>query len=103
MDDELANVIERAVALCSGDQIQPEDLPPLNPVPSTPSSLLPPQITPGQFHPQVKGSKQAVIKAASRQTGSDQTKAAERLGLRRTYLVRLLRALGIREQERSPP
>jgi DNA-binding protein Fis len=37
--------------------------------------------------------------AAMRQAGGNQTKAADLLGLQRTYLVKLLRALKIREQD----
>ena len=95
---ELANVIERAVVLCAGDRIGPDDL-------ALPGTGLPttPPITPhagnGDFHSQVKAHKQAVIRSALRQTGGNQTQAAEILGLQRTHLVKLLRALEIRELE----
>ncbi|HSB72506.1 MAG TPA: sigma-54 dependent transcriptional regulator [Candidatus Methylomirabilis sp.] len=95
---ELANVIERAVVLCNGIQIEPEDLALLSPGGgASPFSLTSP-MTSGQFHAQVKQFKQATIKAALHQTGGNQTKAAELLGLRRTHLVRMLRVLSIREQ-----
>ncbi len=45
--------------------------------------------------------KQAIVKAALRQAGGNQTRAAELLGLQRTYLVKLLRVFKIREQETS--
>jgi len=95
---ELANVIERAVVLCAGDRIGPDDLA----LPGTgPPTTLPiaPHTGNGDFHFQVKAHKQAVIRAALRQTGGNQTKAAEILGLQRTHLVKLLRALEIRELE----
>jgi DNA-binding NtrC family response regulator len=93
---ELANVIERAVVLCAGDSIHPEDLAlpgaaaPLPPGPSLPSAKL------GEFHAQVMDYKQGIIREALRQAGGNQTKAAELLGLQRTYLVKLLRSLKIR-------
>ena len=92
---ELANVIERAVVLCSGDHVQPEDLAlpgaPLTQAPGT----LPPSGS-GEFHSQVRESKRLIIRAALDRAGGNQTRAAELLGLQRTYLVKLLRELDIR-------
>ena len=96
---ELANVIERAVVLCAGDQILPEDLALPGAAPVLPSAVSSPSVKIGEYHGQVKDYKQAIIKATLRQAGGNQTKAAELLGLQRTYLVKLLRALKIREQE----
>jgi DNA-binding NtrC family response regulator len=96
---ELANVIERAVVLGAGDQIVPEDLALTGAVPASPSTFSAPSVKTGEYHEQVKEYKQAIIKAALRQADGNQTKAAELLGLQRTYLVKLLRALNIREQE----
>jgi DNA-binding NtrC family response regulator len=93
---ELANVIERAVVLCAGESVQPEDLALRGSVSSSPPDPDLSSVVPGDFHVQVKEYKQAVIKAALRQAGGNQTKAAELLGLQRTYLVKLLRALKIR-------
>jgi len=92
---ELANVIERAVVLCAGDHIQPEDL-------ALPSPVNSPKVSPstsagnGDFHSQVRESKRLIIRAALDRVGGNQTKAAELLGLQRTYLVKLLRELDIR-------
>jgi Nif-specific regulatory protein len=47
----------------------------------------------------VRASKQAIIRAALDRTGGNQTKAAELLGLQRTYLVKLLRELEIRNMD----
>jgi len=95
---ELANVIERAVVLCAGDRIGPDDLAlPGTGLPTTSPSA--PHAGNGDFYSQVKAHKQAVIRAALRQAGGNQTKAAENLGLQRTHLVKLLRALEIRELE----
>ncbi len=93
---ELANAIERSVVLCSGDRIEPSDLA-LSGVTFATSPWIAAQPGAADFHAQVKAHKQALIKSALRQTGGNQTKAAELLGLQRTYLVKLLRALGIRE------
>ena len=96
---ELANVLERAVVLCAGEQIGVEDLA-LPGAPPVFSSALPDaSVGVGEYHPQVDGYKKALIRAALRQAGGNQTKAAELLGLQRTYLVKLLRAFKIRGQE----
>jgi DNA-binding NtrC family response regulator len=95
---ELANVVERAVVLCSGDQIRPDDLAlPTRAASSAPSILS--GACDGDFHAQVKAAKQAIIRTTLDRVGGNQTKAAEVLGLQRTHLVKLLRALEIREVE----
>jgi len=92
---ELANVVERAIVLCAGDRIQPEDLALPGAATSSPPGPLSP-VTIVEFHSQIKEYKQAIIREALRQAGGNQTKAADLLGLQRTYLVKLLRALKIR-------
>ena len=88
---ELENVIERAMVLSTGDQIGPED--------------LPPQITAGprretfrgkEFHEAVKEFKRWAIQDALKRSQGNQTKAAEILGLQRTYLAKLVRLLEIK-------
>ncbi len=96
---ELANVIERAVVLCSGEEIEPEDLALSGIVDAIPTAPPVSPVVVGEFHGQVKDFKQSLIRAALRQAGGNQTKAADLLGLQRTYLVKLLRAFKIREQE----
>ncbi|MFB3819131.1 MAG: sigma-54-dependent transcriptional regulator [Candidatus Methylomirabilales bacterium] len=93
---ELANAVERAVVLCAGDEIRPEDLalapsgngPAAAPRPAAPAV--------GEYHGEVRAYKQALIRAALQAAGGNQTRAAELLGLQRTYLVKLLRSLEIR-------
>ena len=93
---ELANAIERAVVLCGGSEIGPEDL--ALSVPGAPVGVASGSpATRGDFYAQVETFKQNIIKAALIETGGNQTRAAERLGLQRTHLVKLLRALNIRE------
>lgn len=98
---ELANAIERAVVLCAGDHIGPDDLAlpragtPAAPAPSAPTGNT-------DFHSQVKASKRAIIRSALDRAAGNQTKAAELLGLQRTYLVKLLRELEIREKSPDP-
>lgn len=88
---ELENVVERAMVLSIGDQIGPED--------------LPLQITTGprresfrakEFHGAVKEFKRWVIQDALKRSQGNQTKAAELLGLQRTYLAKLVRLLEIK-------
>jgi DNA-binding NtrC family response regulator len=95
---ELANVIERAVVLCAGEHIQVEDLA-LPHLVHAPAAPPPVSAGNGDFHSQVRASKQAIIRAALDRTGGNQTKAAELLGLQRTYLVKLLRELEIRNMD----
>ena len=88
---ELENVIERAMVLSEGDQIGSED--------------LPLQVTTGprrepfrgrDFHDAVKEFKRWKIQDAIKQSQGNQTKAAELLGLQRTYLAKLVRLLQIK-------
>jgi len=95
---ELANVIERAVVLCSGEQIEPADLALPGAATTSPAGALGPSVVVGEYHGRVKEFKQALVRAALGQAGGNQTKAAELLALQRTYLVKLLRAFKIREQ-----
>ncbi len=92
---ELANVIERAVVLCGGDHIGPEDLA-LGGFAAPAGAGLPASaVAVGEFHGRVQAYKQALVRAALGQAGGNQTKAAELLGLQRTYLVKLRPALKI--------
>jgi DNA-binding NtrC family response regulator len=95
---ELANVVERAVVLCAGDQVRPEDLALAGPA-AAPTPAQSSRAGDGDFHSQVRASKQAIIRAALDRVGGNQTKAAELLGLQRTYLVKLLRELEIRNMD----
>jgi DNA-binding NtrC family response regulator len=94
---ELANTIERAVVLCPGEEIGAADLA-LGIGPTRhPSAASGGGVEVGEFHGSVRTYKQALIRAALQQAGGNQTRAAELLGLQRTYLVKLLRSLEIRD------
>lgn len=93
---ELENVVERAMVLSIGDQIGQED--------------LPLQVTTGprresfrakEFHEAVKEFKRWVIQDALKRSQGNQTKAAELLGLQRTYLAKLVRLLEIKADVNS--
>jgi len=91
---ELENAIERAVVLGGGGPISPADLgirssadgP--NAVDETPA---------GPFHESVEGFKRGLIRSALAQAAGNQTRAAEILGLQRTYLARLIKNFRLRE------
>ena len=92
---ELENVIERAMVLSVANEIGQED--------------LPLQIASGPrresyrgrgFHQAVKEFKRWIIHDALKQSQSNQTKAAELLGLQRTYLAKLVRLLEIKSDPR---
>ena len=89
---ELQNAIERAVVLKTGEMLAPEDF-----------SLQPMDITPEQsalmnrpFHEAVEYHKREVIRRALALASGSQTKAAELLGLQRTYLARLIKQMDIK-------
>jgi transcriptional regulator with PAS, ATPase and Fis domain len=90
---ELENVLERAVVLSKGAAIEPRDLPiladqPRNGVASMPS---------GSYQDAVLAFKRDLIRAALVRANGNQTQAAEALGIRRTYLYRLMKVVGIKE------
>ena len=88
---ELENVIERAMVLSTGDQIDQEDLPP--------QIISGPRREPFRgkgFHGSVKEFKKWLIQDALMQAQGNQTRAAELLGLQRTYLAKLVRLLEVK-------
>jgi DNA-binding NtrC family response regulator len=89
---ELENAIERAVVLGEPPEVGPSDLL---------LSEVPPETAPvpvGRFHDSVAAHKRTLIRAALRAAQGNQTRAAQLLGLQRTYLARLIRTLGLREE-----
>lgn len=87
---ELRNLMERAAVLARGDEIAPDDLPLLhfhNQVQNPPAK---------SYHDAVQHHQREVIRRALEETGGNQSKAADRLHLQRTYLSRLIKKLNIR-------
>jgi DNA-binding NtrC family response regulator len=93
---ELENAIERAMVLSTGAQIGPEDLPPQVTVSPRREAFRG-----KEFHEAVKEFKRWVIQDALTRTQGNQTKAAELLGLQRTYLAKLVRLLEIKADQSS--
>jgi DNA-binding NtrC family response regulator len=91
---ELENVLIRAITLCEGDCIEPQHLGitirrklPLEANLSEESNL--------NYHAVMELYSRKVIEEALRRTEGNQTKAAELLGLQRTYLTRLMKQRGV--------
>jgi len=87
---ELANVIERAVVLGVGPTIELHDLPPrVAAVESRPGGDV------ASYEASLEAYKRELVLRALRHHHGNRTAAAKALGLRRTSLSRLIRALGI--------
>ncbi len=89
---ELENAIERAVVLCPGPEITPNDLPILE----TEGGGKGDTAAVGSYHEAVLAFKRQILREALVKVGGNQTRAAEALGLQRTYLSRLLKDLSVR-------
>jgi DNA-binding NtrC family response regulator len=87
---ELENVLTRAVILCPEDTLEPSHLQLAN---STfPSSAEAETGSPPlHYHESMDAYSRKIIEEALRRNGWNQTRAAEELGLQRTYLTKLLR------------
>ncbi|HEX7899322.1 MAG TPA: sigma-54 dependent transcriptional regulator [Planctomycetota bacterium] len=84
---ELRNAVERAAALMEGVEIVPSDLP---------SEVLRGTSLPAEsFHAQVEEFRKRLLQETLARHGGNQTKAAQALGLQRTYLARLIRQMGL--------
>jgi DNA-binding NtrC family response regulator len=91
---ELENVLVRAITLCPDDCIEPEHLG------ITVQRRLPVEADFAEddslnYHAVMEQYSRKVIEEALRRVGWNQTKAAELLGLQRTYLTRLIRQRGV--------
>ena len=87
---ELENVLMRAVILCPEDTLEPSYLHlPNSPVSSATEAET--GSTPRHYHESMDAYSRKIIQEALRRNGWNQTKAAEELGLQRTYLTKLLR------------
>jgi two-component system, NtrC family, response regulator AtoC len=93
---ELENAVERAVVLGPGPEITAEDLG-LRAVtdPAGRDAAAPLRVEP--FHDSVERFKKDLIRRALEESKGNQTRAAELLGLQRTYLARLIKNLAVRD------
>ena len=87
---ELANVIERALVLGHGTTITPRDLPP-----RVAAAATEPASDAGSYQSAVNSYRRELIMNALARTGGNRAAAATALGLHRTHLMRLLKALAI--------
>jgi DNA-binding NtrC family response regulator len=87
---ELANVIERAVVLGRGPAVTPHDLPP-----RVAAARAERDSEPGTYQASVNAYRRELIASALARSGGNRAAAATALGLNRTHLLRLIRALGI--------
>ncbi len=86
---ELENVVERAVLIASTEYIQPEDL-------MLQTSSKPEEYRGETLKTAVNQFKKHFIKNVLDTNGWKQTKAAQELGIQRTYLSKLIRELNLR-------
>jgi len=88
---ELQNAMERAVVLKTGEVLTPEDfsLQPMDVSSEAAAQNLP-------FHEAVEDCKRQILQRAMARAAGNQTRAAELLGLQRTYLARLLKQMDIK-------
>ena len=87
---EPANVMERAVVLGPGPQVTPHDLPP-----RVGAAALQTPAASVSYHAALDAYRREVLLRALAQAQGNHAAAAKALGLQRTYLQRLLKALGI--------
>ena len=91
---ELENVLTRALILSPDKTIEPEHLS-LSATAESTQHVSQVHIPSGHYHELVEAYKKKVIEDTLRRNGWNQTKAAEELGLQRTYLTKLLRQMNI--------
>jgi len=87
---ELENVLTRALILCPNDTIEPEYLH-LADSPSSSATGAKTASPPRHYHESMEAYSRQILEEALRRNEWNQTRAAEELGLQRTYLTKLLR------------
>ena len=90
---ELQNALERAVVMGRGKQIGPEDLPILHSADAALSEMPVGKTLQEAVHE----FKKKFIEANLRTTGGNQSQAARKMGIQRTYLSRLISRYGIKK------
>jgi DNA-binding NtrC family response regulator len=88
---ELQNAIERAVVLKTGEVLVPDDFA-LQPMDLFTKEDIPERLA---FRKSVEYCKREIIRRALASSGGNQKRAAELLGLQRTYLARLVKQLRV--------
>jgi DNA-binding NtrC family response regulator len=92
----------RAVILCPGDTLEPSDLHLADSLYSSAGeaeTVAPPL----HYHESMDAYSRKIIEEALRRNGWNQTRAAEELGLQRTYLTKLLRQKDISGRQPKDP
>ncbi len=94
---ELDNVISRALVLCTGDIIEPEDILLPDALSSTKElgNDASADVACHSYHENITAYSRKLIEEALRRNGWNQTKTALYLGLQRTYLTKLIRKFQI--------
>lgn len=87
---ELGNMIERAVVLARGSEVMAEDLPLQQLGVSSNEGCLC-----KDYHDAIRTYQRDLIQKTLEKSGGNQVKAAELLGLQRTYLARLIKKLDV--------
>jgi DNA-binding NtrC family response regulator len=98
---ELRNAVERAVVLCAGDVLLPEDLPPS--LQRAPDRAPPPDRDAGPLADELKALERARIIEALERCGGNQSRAADLLGMPRRTLVSRLAEFGLGRRRGRPP
>jgi DNA-binding NtrC family response regulator len=98
---ELENVIERAMVLADGPEVTPADLPAELRQAASGNGLG--RDAARTYHAAVEDFKRGLILSTLRRTGGNRTRAAQLLGLQRTYLARLIRDLGATDRPGGGP
>ncbi len=98
---ELQNAIERAIALGSGELIEPDDLPET----VLEDSTEPRGAAASGLHEQVTEAKRQILVRAIEEAGNNYTEAAHRLGIHPNHLFRLVKTLNLtpKRQKTNPP
>ena len=86
---ELDNVLTRALILCSEDTLEPEHLHLADSISHSPGETETGS-APRHYHERMDAYSRKILEETLRKHGWNQTKAAEELGLQRTYLTKLL-------------
>jgi DNA-binding NtrC family response regulator len=94
---ELENVVARAVVLNQSDTIE-TDMLSLDAMGRTMPGELPPHLS-LPYHESLEAHSRYIIERAIEEAGGNQSKAADRLKLQRTYLARLLK----QQKEKEEP